>query len=97
LRREKQGTGNREGEEGGAVFVFHPNTNQEAEPEPVTRFLAVDRARDAAGASEPDERLECIHREPMMHEQEDRRCESSEGRQTLREDPTAEFPRQLAR
>src|SRR5437764_5539371 len=77
LGGEKQGAGDREREERGAVFVFHPDSDQDAEPEPITRVVAVDSADDTPSAAEPDERLEGVHGQPMMHQQENRDGERS--------------------
>src|SRR5690349_20829274 len=83
LRREKQSGRDREDEERRAVFVLHSNADQDAEPKPVTWLFAVDRADDAPRATQPDQRLEHVHREPMTEQQKNRRGESGQRRQSL--------------
>src|SRR5204863_1813071 len=68
LRREEQGDENGEGEKGGGIFIFHSESEKNAEAKPVTRIALVDRADHAPGAPEPNERLKCVHGQPMMHE-----------------------------
>ena len=95
LPREQQRAGNRKREKGRAIFVFHSDPDEDTEPEPVAGLVTVDRAHDAPRAREPDQRLERIHREPMMHQQKDRRGESGQRGECLRKCAPAEVAREF--
>ena len=91
LRREEQRNENRESKEGRRVFVFHSESDEEPEPQPVTGLALIDRADNAPGARDPNERLECVHREPMMKDQVNGRGEDRGRSQALGENAAAHF------
>src|SRR5205807_9384819 len=96
LRREQERDKNRDGEERGRVFVFHSESDEEAEAKPMTGLALVNRADDAPRARDPDERLERVHREPMMEDQINRRGKDRGRGQPLRENAPAHFAREFA-
>ncbi len=96
LRCQEERDENSHGEKGGAVFVFHPEPDENTKPKPVARFAVIDRANNAPGASEPDERLEGVHRQPMMEKKINGRGHDSESGQCLGESAATHFARHFS-
>ena len=73
------------------VLGFHSETDQNPEPDPVTRIVAVDRTDDAPDAARPNERLECVHCQPVVHHEITRHTDHRQRGQHLGENAAAHF------
>src|SRR5205085_2920875 len=82
-RRQNHADDDGKDEKRDAIFRFHSNTDQNTEPNPVMRFVAIDRANDAPDAADPRQWFEGVHREPMMHDQINRHANHRERGENL--------------
>src|SRR5207249_214295 len=94
--RQSQRDDERETKERDGVFGFHRHTGENSEPNPIARIVGVDRAYDAPDARHPKQRLERVHRQPMMHDEMNWDGDDRESGQNLRERASAEFARDFS-
>ena len=97
LRREHQSRDYANDEERHRILVLHPDAGEHAEPQPVTRLAGADRSHHAPRTGHPDERLECIHGQPVVKDQVDWNAGCGHCGQRLSETSAAEFARQECR
>jgi hypothetical protein len=70
-------------EQGDRVLHLEADADEDADEEPPARIFCVDKTKDAPGAGHPQQWLEGVHGEPVLHEHVDWRGEDGDSGESL--------------
>ena len=96
LRRQQDPDHEGEGVDRHRVLVLQAEPGDEAEPEPQPLVAGLHDADDHVRAARPEQGLEGVHREEVVHHDVDAGQRARHGREAHREAPAAHLPREEA-